>query len=62
MNYESYEGYFKKLGISEKEANVLIGYMSSLVEISIRLLNDNKIEQHETLCNMDEGVNQTSGR
>lgn len=61
MNYKSHEEYFNSLGISEKEANVLIGYMSSLAEISISFLNDKK-KQHGKLCNLDEGINQTSRR
>lgn len=60
MNYKSYEKYFDELVISEREANSLFDYMSSLAEIGIKFFNERKFEYYEKLCNMDEGVNQTS--
>lgn len=60
MNYKSYEEYFKNLGISEREANCLIDYLSSLAEIGIKFVNEHKIEYYEKLCNLDEGINQAS--
>lgn len=58
--YKDYEDYFNQFGISEAEANAVIKYMYSLAEIGINVLNENKIECHEELRNMDEGINQTS--
>ena len=60
VTYKDYEDYFNHLGISETEANAVIKYMYSLAEIAINVLNENKIESHEELRNMDEGINQTS--
>ena len=60
VTYKDYEDYFNHLGISEAEANAVIKYMYSLAEIGINVLNESKIECYEKLCNMDEGVNQTS--
>ena len=58
VTYKDYEDYFNHLGITEAEANV-IKYMYSLAEIGINVLNE-KNQYYEELCNMDEGVNQTS--
>lgn len=60
MNYKCYEKYFNDLEISEKEANVLLDYLSSLAEIGINFVNERKIEYYEKLCNLDEGINQAS--
>lgn len=60
MNYKSYEEYFKNLGISEREANVLLDYLLSLAEIGVKFVNEYKIEYYEKLCNLDEGINQAS--
>ncbi len=60
MNYKYYEKYFNDLEISEKEANVLLDYLSSLAEIGIKFVNEHKIECYEKLCNLDEGINQAS--
>ena len=60
MNYKCYEKYFNDLEISEKEANVLLDYLSSLAEIGIKFVNEHKIEYYEKLCNLDEGINQAS--
>lgn len=60
VTYKDYEDYLNHLGISETEANAVIKYMYSLAEIGINVLNENKIECHEKLRNMDEGINQTS--
>ena len=57
MKHEPYEKYFNNLGISKGEAKVLIDYLQSLAEISIKFLNDNKIEHHEELRNLDKSVN-----
>ena len=59
VTYKDYEDYFNHLGISEAEANAVIKYMYSLAEIGINVLNE-KNQYYEELCNMDEGVNQTS--
>lgn len=60
MNYKCYEKYFNDLEISEKKANVLLDYLSSLAEIGINFVNEHKIEYYEKLCNLDEGINQAS--
>ena len=57
VKHEPYEKYFNDLEISKGEAKVLIDYLQSLAEISIKFLNDNKIEHHEELRNLDESVN-----
>lgn len=60
LNYKLYEEYLYGLGLSENEASVLIKYICSLAKISIDYFNKCKFEYHEKLCNMDEGINQTS--
>ena len=60
VTYKDYEDYFNRLGITESEANAVIKYMYSLAEIGINVFNEKKIECHEELCNMDEGINQAS--
>lgn len=62
MKHELYEEYFNNLGISKKEAKALIDYLQSLAEIGVRFVNEHKIEDYEKCSNMDESVNQTSGR
>lgn len=57
MKHESCEKYLNDLGISKKEMKVLIDYLQSLAEISVKFLNENRIEHHEELCNLDESVN-----
>lgn len=62
VTYKDYEDYFNHLGITEKEANAIIKYMYSLAEIGINVLSENEMNNqcYEELCNMDEGINQTS--
>lgn len=63
VTYKDYEDYFNHLGITEKEANAIIKYMYSLAEIGINVLSENEMNKnqcYEELCNMDEGINQTS--
>ena len=57
MNYKSYEEYFKNLGISEKEANCLLDYLSSLAEIGIKFVNEHKIEYYEKYCANTNRIN-----
>ena len=58
--YKDYEDYFNQFGISEAEANAVIKYMYSLADISISVLSEKQFEENEEVCNLDEGINQTS--